>query len=102
VFKGTGKDITYSAVLNNAHGDDLSFEALYAVLALQMLRNAMRHAVGFFKRAPWLPQLLDDRVVEIICRWKPGEGVDKTYIQQGSDSGVPVRLRQAGSHTVKG
>ncbi len=34
---------TYSAVLRNIHGDDTSFEALYAVLALQMLP----HAVGF-------------------------------------------------------
>jgi hypothetical protein len=41
---------TYSAVLRNIHGDDTSFEASYAVLALQMIRNAMRHAVGFFKR----------------------------------------------------
>ncbi|NIM11362.1 MAG: hypothetical protein GTO45_05165 [Candidatus Aminicenantes bacterium] len=35
---------TYSAVLMNTHGDDTSFEASYAVLALQMLP----HAVGFF------------------------------------------------------
>jgi hypothetical protein len=40
---------TYSAVLRNTHGDDTSFEALYAVLALQMLP----HAVGFLlKSAP--------------------------------------------------
>jgi general stress protein 26 len=36
---------TYSAVLRNAHGDDTSFEALYAVLALQTIP----HAVGFYK-----------------------------------------------------
>ena len=39
---------TYSAVLRNAHGDDTSFEASYAVLALQMLP----HAVGFFQKEP--------------------------------------------------
>jgi hypothetical protein len=39
---------TYSAVLRNIHGDDTSFEASYAVLALQMFP----HAVGFFKSAP--------------------------------------------------
>ncbi|NIM16402.1 MAG: hypothetical protein GTO45_30790 [Candidatus Aminicenantes bacterium] len=41
---------TYSAVLRNAHGDDTSFEASYAVFALQMLP----HAVGFSrKESPW-------------------------------------------------
>ena len=39
-----GSRDTYSAVLRNVHGDDTSFEVLYAVLALQMLP----HAVGFF------------------------------------------------------
>jgi hypothetical protein len=39
---------TYSAVLRNIHGDDTSFEVLYAVLALQMLP----HAVGFSKEPP--------------------------------------------------
>jgi hypothetical protein len=39
---------TYSAVLRNAHGDGTSFEALYVVLALQMLP----HAVGFSKESP--------------------------------------------------
>ena len=34
--------VTYSAVLRNIHGDDKSFEASYAVIALQMLP----HAVG--------------------------------------------------------
>jgi hypothetical protein len=44
---------TYSAVLRNIHGDDTSFEALFAVLALQMLP----HAVGFFqKEPPWPPE----------------------------------------------
>jgi hypothetical protein len=33
---------TYSAVLRNTHGDDTSFEALYAFFALQM----PPHAVG--------------------------------------------------------
>jgi hypothetical protein len=46
-FSG-GPGDTYSAVLRNIHGDDTSFEVLYAVLALQMLP----HAVGFFKKAP--------------------------------------------------
>ncbi|NIM18528.1 MAG: hypothetical protein GTO45_41655 [Candidatus Aminicenantes bacterium] len=46
--KFCGVQGTYSAVLRNAHGDDMSFEASYAVLALQVLP----HAVGFFKRAP--------------------------------------------------
>ncbi|NIM16216.1 MAG: hypothetical protein GTO45_29780 [Candidatus Aminicenantes bacterium] len=36
---------TYSAVLNNTHGDDTPFAASYAVFALQMLP----HAVGFSK-----------------------------------------------------
>jgi hypothetical protein len=39
---------TYSAVLRNVHGDDTSFEASYAVLALQMLP----HAVGFLQKEP--------------------------------------------------
>ncbi|NIM15215.1 MAG: amino acid adenylation domain-containing protein [Candidatus Aminicenantes bacterium] len=39
---------TYSAVLRNTHGDDSSFEASYAVLALQMTP----HAVGFFQKEP--------------------------------------------------
>jgi hypothetical protein len=39
---------TYSAVLMNAHGDDTSFEAPFAVLALQMLP----HAVGFLQKEP--------------------------------------------------
>ncbi|NIM10813.1 MAG: hypothetical protein GTO45_19495 [Candidatus Aminicenantes bacterium] len=44
---------TYSAVLRNTHGDDTSFEASYAVLALQMLP----HAVGFSrKEPPWPPE----------------------------------------------
>jgi hypothetical protein len=43
-----GPGCTYSAVLRNAHGDDTSFEASYAVLALQMLP----HAVGFFQKEP--------------------------------------------------
>jgi len=48
-----GPGCTYSAVLRNAHGDDKSFEALYAVLALQMLP----HAVGFSrKEPPWPPE----------------------------------------------
>jgi hypothetical protein len=44
-FCGGSRD-TYSAVLRNTHGDDMSFEALYAVIALQMLL----HAVGFFQK----------------------------------------------------
>ena len=48
-FCGGFQRDTYSAVLNNAHRDGKSFEASYAVLALQMLP----HAVGFFKRAPF-------------------------------------------------
>jgi hypothetical protein len=48
----TGVQGTYSAVLRNIHGDDMSFEVMYAVIALQMLP----HAVGFFKRAPWSPK----------------------------------------------
>ncbi len=44
---------TYSAVLRNTLGDDTSFEASYAVLALQMLP----HAVGFSrKEPPWPPE----------------------------------------------
>jgi hypothetical protein len=43
-----GPGCTYSAVLRNAHGGDSSFEASYAVLALQM----PPHAVGFFQKAP--------------------------------------------------
>jgi hypothetical protein len=39
---------TYSAVLRNTLGDDTSFEASYAVLALQMLP----HAVGFSRKEP--------------------------------------------------
>ncbi len=39
---------TYSAVLRNIHGDDTSFEASYAIFALQVFP----HAVGFFKRVP--------------------------------------------------
>jgi hypothetical protein len=35
-------------VLRNAHGDDTSFEAPYAVFALQMLP----HAVGFLQKEP--------------------------------------------------
>ncbi len=45
---------TYSAVLRNIHGVDTSFETLYAVLALQMIP----HAVGFYKRAPWLLEVV--------------------------------------------
>jgi hypothetical protein len=51
-FCGGFQRDTYSAVLRNTLGDDTSFEALYAVLALQMLP----HAVGFYKRAPWPPE----------------------------------------------
>jgi acyl-CoA synthetase (AMP-forming)/AMP-acid ligase II len=40
MFHGPG--CTYSAVLRNVHGDNTLFEALYAILALQMLP----HAVG--------------------------------------------------------
>jgi hypothetical protein len=50
-----GPGCTYSAVLRNTHGDDTSFEVSYAVLALQMLRNAMRHAVGFSRKEPPWP-----------------------------------------------
>jgi hypothetical protein len=48
LFCGGFQRGTYSAVLRNIHGDDTSFEALYAVLALQMLP----HAVGFSKEPP--------------------------------------------------
>ena len=48
-FCGGFQRDTYSAVLNNTHRDGKSFEASYAILALQMLP----HAVGFFKRAPF-------------------------------------------------
>jgi hypothetical protein len=44
-----GPGCTYSAVFRNPHGDDTSFEASYAVLALQMLPP--RSGV-FIKRAP--------------------------------------------------
>jgi hypothetical protein len=48
-----GPGCTYSAVLRNIHGDDTSFEASYAVLALQMLP----HVVGFSrKEPPWSPR----------------------------------------------
>jgi amino acid adenylation domain-containing protein len=66
-----GPGDTYSAVLNNAHGDDTSFKASYSVFALQMLP----HAVGFFKRAPSRRRQKNYKTGD-LGRWLPDGSIE--------------------------